>query len=797
MTWILLGVNALLVFGAVSSDEVQIGGGVGSVHKNAPYVIQQYYGMMSLICLLMTTAFMNATANRDFQYNMYQLIFSSPVKKSHYFFGKFIGAVTVAMIPILGVSLGSLIGPLMPWTEAERYGPVIWSGHLSGLLTFGIPNIFITGVLLFSLALIFRSNIVSFVGAMLILVLYAVSSGFTRDIQNEWIANVLDPFGFRPASILSKYMTVDEKNLHPAPVSGPLLMNRLLWMGISLVLLFVLYWRFSFSTKKEKRAKKSKKVLREDAVSIPVRTYTPSAAGKHSLSALVKLTIFELKSVVKNPNFIIICAIGVINLVASLTSFTGQYGADQYPVTYDVIDTIRGSFYLFLIAIITFYSGVLVWKERDAKVNEIQDAAPVMTGSLFTSKVIAMIITIGLVLAGTIVVGMVAQLCFGYFRLQPDVYIKSLLVIDLLSFAYLVIVAVFFHYVINNRYIAYFAFITFVILNTFIWNVLEVSTNMVDYGNTPSVTYSDMNGFGPFTVAVVWFNTYWSLFALLLCFIAFAFYVRGRETAFMARLRGAGGRLRQDIAWIILVGVVFIACSGFVYYNTKVLNTYDSSKERELQSVDYEKKYKMLEGVPQPRWYKLDYKIDLYPYDRDMSVEVHGWVRNISTTPVSTIYFNLPDIADSIQLVVPGGTAKLNDKRLKFRAVQLSRPMRPGDSLQLVVKFKTETKGFENEVSFTEITQNGTFFNSGHILPSMGYDANREMADKNKRKEYKLTKRRRMPVLNEADSMSRRNNYVIHDADWVTVNTVFSTAKDQIAVAPGRLVKDWLEGDRR
>ena len=49
MTWILLGVNALLVFGAVSSDEVQIGGGVGSVHKNAPYVIQQYYGMMSLI----------------------------------------------------------------------------------------------------------------------------------------------------------------------------------------------------------------------------------------------------------------------------------------------------------------------------------------------------------------------------------------------------------------------------------------------------------------------------------------------------------------------------------------------------------------------------------------------------------------------------------------------------------------------------------------------------------------------------------------------------------------------------
>lgn len=95
---------------------------------------------------------------------------------------------------------------------------------------------------------------------------------------------------------------------------------------------------------------------------------------------------FETKAILKNPTFIIIVIIGLLNLIASLTSFTGRYGTDQYPVTYDIIDTIKGSFYLFLIAIITFYTGVLVWKERDVKINEIQDATPIQASIFLFQK---------------------------------------------------------------------------------------------------------------------------------------------------------------------------------------------------------------------------------------------------------------------------------------------------------------------------------------------------------------------------------------------------------------------------
>ncbi len=797
MTWIFLIINTLMVLGAVSSDDVIIGGGVGSVHKNAPYVIQFYYGVMSLVCLLMTTAFMNATANRDFAHDMYQFVFSSPIKKRDYYFGKFIGAVTIAVVPLLGVSLGSLLGPLMPWAQPERYGAVMWNGHLLGIITFGIPNTVIAAVLLYMLAIIFRSNIVSFIGSMLILVFYAVSAGFTRDIGKEWLANLLDPFGFRPENIISKYLTVDEKNAHGVALTGAFLFNRVIWLGLSLLLLVAGYFKFSFTTKNSRPIRVKRAEKQTAPVMFSPVSYVATRANTFSLSELWYLIKFETKAIIKNPTFIIITLIGLINLVASLTSFTGRYGAAQYPVTYNVIDSIKGSFFLFLLAIVTFYSGVLVWKERDAKFSEIQDSTPIQTSMLFISKIVAMVAAVALVLAATILIGLVVQTAFGYHRYQLDVYIKSLLVINLMTFAYLIIIALFFHYVINNRYIAYFAFIVFVILNQFIWGLFRVSTNMVKFGQTPDATYSDMNGFGPYVASVTWFIIYWLIFSLLLGFVIFSFYIRGKETGFGHRLRNAQQLLSKNKIAIAFCGFLFLLCFGFVYYNTKILNKFDSDKEQENKQVEYERTYKKYEGMVQPRFYKYNYTIDLMPYERSMKADVEAYARNTSGQPIRELHFSLPQIPDSVKIMIPGSKMKLNDTRLGYRIYTLASPMLPKDSILIRFNVSRMTRGFENEVTFTQLTQNGTFFNNTDIIPGFGYLKGNEIGDKNKRIKLKLPKRIRMPRLNERDLATRANNYLTDDADWVEVNTTISTATDQIAVAPGSLLKSWEANGKR
>lgn len=791
MTWIFFIINTLLVMGAVSSDSITIGGGVGSVHKNAPFVIQTYYGVMSLICLLMTTAFINASANRDFEHGMYQFVFSSPIKKRDYYFGKFIGASTIAIFPLLGVSLGSLIGPLMPWAQAERYGDVIWSGHIQGLISFGIPNTIITAVLLYTLAIIFRSNMVSFIGAMLILIFYIVSSGFTQDLEKEWLANILDPFGFRPEGIIAKYMTVDEKNINAVPLIGAFLFNRIFWLGISLFILLITYTKFSFSAKNQKPKKEIKEIDVSNSTTKAINPLLLTYDNTFSFFKLWYLIKFETKAILKNPTFIIIVIIGLLNLIASLTSFTGRYGTDQYPVTYDIIDTIKGSFYLFLIAIITFYTGVLVWKERDVKINEIQDATPIQTSIFFVSKIIALIASVAFILMTTMIIGIIAQTAFGYYRYQLDVYINSLLIMDLLSFSFLIIIALLFHYMINNRYIAYFAFVSFIILNQFIWGVLKISTNMVKFGATPTVTYSDMNGFGPFIPSTIWFNIYWIIFSIILVYIVLSFYVRGKETDFRQRLRYSNFVLSKNKMAIILWAVVFTLSCGFVFYNTKVLNTYDSEKELENKQVDYEKTYKKYENLIQPRFYKFNYTIDILPYERSMTASIDAWAINKSNQPIQELHFSMPQIPDSVDIIISGGNLKLNDTRLNYRIYTLDKPLQPSDSILIQFEVSRLTKGFENEVSFTQLTQNGTFFNNGDITPSLGYDANSEIRDKNKRIKLKLPKRIRMPGLDENDINARANNYISNDADWVEVNTTISTSLDQIAIAPGSLIKSW------
>ncbi len=797
MLWIFLLVNTLLIFGAISTDNISIGGGVGSVHKNAPYVIQMYYGIMSIMSLLMTTAFMNSTANRDFQYNMHQFVFSSPIKKRDYYFGKFIGAVIISVIPLLGVSLGSIIGPFMPWVEPSRYGDIIWSGHLQGIITFAIPNTIIVGVLLYSLAVLFRSNIVSFIGSMLILVFYIVSLGFTKDIEKEWLANILDPFGLRPERILSKYLTVDEKNLNAVALSGQFLFNRVVWLSISFVILFVSYLKFSFSTKKEKVKKESKQVDEKAKIFNSNIAYKPNRANVFSLKALWYLIKFETHTIIKNPTFIIIIGIGLINLITSLTSFTTNYGADQYPVTYSVIDQIKGSFYLYIIAIITFYPGVLVWKDRDYKMNEIQDATPVKSGLLFTSKLIALLVVVEFVLMLGIFVGMIAQTAFGYTNYEIDVYFKSLLVSDFFTFATLIVIALFFQYIINNRYVAYFSFVVFVILNVFIWQLFDITSNMLIFGSTPSAIYSDMNGFGPYVDALVWFNIYWILASIVIVFVIFSFYIRGKELGFNYRMKNAIEVLSRNKYYVSASIVLFALCASYVFYNTQIINKYDAEDTQENKQIAYEKTFKKYENTTQPHYYNLNFNIDISPYERCMSIHIDAWARNISNIEISEIHFTMPQVSDSLIITIAGSKIKLRNNDLKYRIYQLDKPLKPNDSILIRIDNYKITKGFENEVSFTQLTQNGTFFNSKDILPSFGYNKDYEISDKNKRIKFDLPKRNRMPKLDENNFKARANTYFTNDADWVNVTTTISTSADQIAIAPGSLIKSWSENGKK
>lgn len=800
MIYIFIFIYALFAFGATASDNIVIGGNPANIFKNAPYQILNYYAVLSIIFLVLTTAFMNATANRDFETGMYQFVFSSPIKKRDYFFGKFFAAFIVSLVPMLGIIIGSIIGPLLAvaleWTPAERYGDISWAAHLQGFLSFGIPNVFISGTLIFGLAILFRSTVVSFVGTVLMIVFYIVSGNYLEDIQTEWVATLTDPFGVRPYSIMSKYLTIGEKNYSVVPLVGDLLMNRLLWVGMATLLLFAVYWKFSFFAKNEKTSQ-SKVDKSKPTPIITGKIYQPNNPGKFTWASWLHLVKFETKSIIKNPVYITVMAIGFIILIVGFCTLTSSFGTTRYPVTYIVAESIADSYLIFFYGFIAFYTGVLVWKERDAKINEIQDATPILSGMLFTSKLAAVFLSILIVMLVSIVLGIFTQMLYGYTSFEIDVYFKELLLIQMSRILFLSVLSLLFHYLINNRYIAWFSFIAFLIINSFIWSMFEINTNMLSFGSRPDATYSDMNGYGPFVSGLLWFSGYWALFCLLLLLVISVFYIRGKEDNFKSRWVRAKYQFKEKRMAFVAALFAFVICGGFVFYNTQVLNSYDSNEQVLDDRENYEKKYKKFEGLTQPRFYKFDYQIDLMPEDRSMKANIKAWAKNTSGTSISELHFTMPDLTDSIKLNIPNSKVTLIDKDLHYRIYKLDTPLNAGDSIQFDIQLSKVTHGFENEVTFTELTKNGTFFNSGNLLPQFGYQRDFEIQDKNRRAKMKLPVRQRMPKLDDNNLKARANTYIGNDADWVKVNTIISTSPDQIAIAPGSLIREWTQNGRR
>ncbi|RZJ69506.1 M1 family aminopeptidase [Flavobacterium sp.] len=799
MVWIFTLIYALFAFGATASENIIIGGNPANIFKNAPFQIQNYFAIMSIIFLVLTTAFMNATANRDFETGMYQFVFSSPIKKRDYFFGKFLGAYIVSLIPMLGIVIGTLLAPpiavAFDWTPAERFGPIYWTAFLQGFLAFGIPNVLISGTLIFGLAIIFRNTVVSFVGTVLMIVFYLVSGSFLGDLDTEWISNITDPFGTRPFALATKYLTIQEKNLSVIALEGDLLWNRLLWVSLAIVMLFAIYWKFSFDIKTRKT-----KIKKDKDVKIPMLSnavFTPKSAGVFTFRSWLHLIRFETKAVIKNPVYITVMAIGFIILIVGFCTLTSSFGTKKYATTAMVANSIMDSYEIFFYGFIAFYTGVLVWKERDAKFNEIQDATPVISGMLFTSKLIAIFTSILLVMVVSIFLGICTQAIYGYTNFEIGLYFKELILIKMSGIFFLIVLSLLLHYLINNRYIAWVSFIAFTIMNNFIWGAFEISTNMVRFGARPVTRYSDMNGYGPFVPGLSWFSAYWFAFCALLLLVISMFYIRGKEEHFKNRWKNARFRFRQNRIAIAASLLIFALCGGFVYYNTQVLNTYDSEKEQENKYVAYEKNYKKFEGKIQPRYVSFDYNIDLTPEKREMQVAISAWVKNKSGEPIPQLHFTLPDISDDYQIAVPNSKINTDDRKSHYRIYDLAKPMQPGDSIQIKVSINKTSPGFENQVTFTKLTQNGTFFNSEDILPKFGYQREYEISDKNERAKLKLPKRQRRAKLDDNDLKARDNTYIGNDSDWVNVTTTISTSENQIAVAPGSLKKEWKANGKR
>jgi hypothetical protein len=799
MIYVFLGVITLLVFAATASDNVHIGGSVGNVLKNAPHVISVYSGILSIFGLMIATAFFNNAALRDYQYNFNEILFSTPLSKAAFYFGRFSGALLLSTIPLLGVFLGIVLGayiaPAAGWLDADRIGDFYFQSFINNYLLFILPNMFIAGSVIFAIANKWKNTVISFTGTLLIIMAYIISGTLMSDIDNETLAAFLDVFGIRTYSLVAKYFTNVEKNTVVTGFHGILFWNRLLWIGVGIVVLMTSYFSFSFREKNKKGIEKDEKKM--SSRHFPLPSLHPSFDFSYRLLQFESFFKLNFQSIVKNVTFKILFIFSVIILFANLVGGFEYFGLKSYPVSYKMMDLITGSVNLYIIIILVFFSGELVWRDRSRRINEIIDSTPHESIISLIAKALSLLTISSLLYLFFVFVAIIYQLVHSYTRIELDVYLSHFFITIFPLFFTWSGVMIMIQVLSGNKYVGYFLSILVVFVSNLIFLIAGIESNMVKIGGGPSTLYSDMNAFGPGLTGAIWFDIYWMLFSIIALWIAGFLWNRGIDTAIKQRLLRIKRQVnRKQFTAFGMVLLLWVLVASFVYYNTQILNPYYTSKEEEKRRAEYEKKYKKYEKSALPKIIDVKYNMDIFPKQRDVQVKALWVLKNTTKQIIDSLHFTC-DQEWEVNIHIPHSQLVMKDKDLGYRIYLLQKPMNPGDTMRIEIETKFLTEGFKNGHYNTSIVENGTFLNNLDVLPYPGYNPRYELSEKNIRKKYNLKKKKRMPALTKNCVDACQKNYLtLGISDFIPVETVISTSGDQIAIAPGSLKKSWSQNGR-
>ncbi|EIL93518.1 ABC transporter permease/M1 family aminopeptidase [Rhodanobacter spathiphylli] len=798
--WIVAAAFGALAFALSSTDMVVAGGASGNVLRNAPLVIVRLLGVLTVLSVFLITIFVAGAALRDFDNRTSELFFSTPMSRGAYLGGRFAAGYLAALAIMLVCALGLALGAAMPWIDAARLGPASWYGYAWSLGVMVIPNMLFIAALLFLLATTTRSLLATYIGVIAYFVLSGVTGYLSRDIDSHTIAAMLDPFGGRTLGIVTRYWSPDQSNHLLPALDGVLLFNRLLWIGVAVVLFVAAYWLFRPNREGlqlPRRKKRAEPPMLRPPASGAALTLPRVSIGRGwriHLQQLRAQFLFDTLGVVRGVALLVLLALSLVLMLVSLVSSGLIYGTPVWPVTHQVLTAINGSFSLPLIIIVIFYAGELVWRERSQHSAEVTDAFPVPDWVPLLAKFGALLTIIVLMLLIGAVVGIVWQLAHGYTHLEPGLYL-GMLALNAIPFVLIAVLALFLQVMSNNKFLGYLLTILWVAASSIGFGLLHWDHNLYNYGSGPSVPYSDMNGFGHFLTGALWFDGYWACLAVVMLVLAALFWARGTDDAWRDRLREARARLHAPALIVLVVAALgFIGTGGWIYYNTNVLNTYRNSTAKTVQRADYEKKYAKYKDAPQPRITAVKADVDIHPYRRRLDIRAHYTLVNKSTAPISELYVNFTDefTVKSLQFA-PHDTVS-EDKDLGFTVYRLKTPLAPGASMDFDFSLEYAPRGFTNDTGATFLVHNGSFFNSG-MLPQFGYQTEYQLTDRNDRRKYGLSAEvPRMPKL--GDEKARANTYISNDADWIDFDTTVSTAADQIALAPGTLQKEWTANGR-
>lgn len=377
VVWIVFTISSLMVGGSLAIDALRVGVTAKQFADGGAAVVRLHL-VWTLFHLFTAAALVADAVLRDRATGIAPLIDATPVEPSTYVFGRFAGAFAALVLCFLSVPLVLVVAACLP-AAMELLGPVSPSVFAYALFVLALPNLLVGATLFFGLAILTRSMTGCYLGAILLLTLYELSSGSSFP---PW----LEPFGF----------------LADAHGWGAVIANRLLWIALSILLLGTAGWAHG-------RRPSGSEVGGPDAAEPEDTRRRPAALPKvirlhqgPGVQLLVR-SRHELLQCVLTPTFAVLLLLGTINAGVQLWEAATAGEAETR-----LLVRLAENFRLVPVVVAILFAGELVWNERQTGMADLVEATPASGAVLFLSKVVAMAaVMLGMALAsGGVVAGL-------------------------------------------------------------------------------------------------------------------------------------------------------------------------------------------------------------------------------------------------------------------------------------------------------------------------------------------------------------------------------------------------------
>ncbi|MBZ9652140.1 M1 family aminopeptidase [Psychroflexus montanilacus] len=769
-------------------------------YQNTASAINDILGGINVFLYFLLPSIVGASISKDFKYEMHQVLYSYPISKASYLFAKFLSALSIVLIIILFICLGIYLGSVFPGTNPDLFTDFnIWN-YLQPLLLFVIPNMIFFGAVVFAVVTFSRNIFIGFISILVLIIIQGFAQTLTADIDNKTLAALIDPLGAQALAFETEYWTVFDRNTSYLPFEGYIVYNRILWAAISILIFAFVFFKFKFNQQAIQLRlfkRKAERVIKRNFGSL-IRVKLPEASKayhfKHWLKIAFKHSRFEARYIFKNWVFISFASVTILITLITLAVRTPIYGTSTHPVTREMVDNASSLVSGFMIIITFLIVGMLMNRAKSANMNQLVDVTPFPNWSFLLAKFIAVFKMQASFYILALILAVGVQIYNDYYTFELELYVFRFFAIDYLRVLSWTVMAFLFHSLIKNHIVGFVSLLAFLILLSF-FPQFGIEQSIFRYGSGGGSTYSDMAGYGPGLKVFYIYRIYWFALAIVLYLLAILFYRRGVSYSAKQRIERFKNNLSPLFASIIAMSlVIFLGIGSWIYYNDNVLNERYSGKEREQLQVDFEKQYAYLEQLEQPRITSVKIYLDLFPETRDLKAKGVFILKNKTSVPIDSVVISLSDDKDYKEIYAfdKKGETVLKDSLYDFDIFKFDKSLNPGEEVKFTFDMENKPNTLLN--SRSPVRTNGTFINN-QIFPSFGYRSEYEIQNNKTREKYGLAPKERMK--SPLDSTALGNTYISDDADWIDFETTISTSKNQIAIAPGYLQKEWEDGDRK